>query len=108
MVTVFASLSSEQTIALVGTIAVVGILLMAIPMAFYMREYERQGLFSGPYDALRKVFRYKWLSSGISLPTPRYKRIQEEAARGIFPADTVATTTAPPGSETTTSTTRLA
>ncbi len=89
---VFALLSQPQAIAMIATIAVLGIGLMAAPMAFYMREYERQGLFTGPYDALRKVFRYRWLSDGISLPQPRYKRVQEDAARGILPTDTVANT----------------
>lgn len=93
---VFAWLSQPQAIGMVATLAILGIGLMAAPMAFYMREYERQGLFTGPYDALRKVFRYRWLSEGITLPTPRYKRVQEEAARGILPLDTVANTTQTP------------
>lgn len=108
MFTVFAWLVAEQAIIMVMAIALLGIVAMAAPMAFYMRQYERQGLFTGPYDALRKVFRYRWLSEGISLPQPRYKRVQEEAARGVFPADTVATTTQTPAEAQHEATTRTA
>ena len=89
MLTMFA-LSTEQTIGLVAVIAVLGIGAMALPMALMMREYERQGLITGPYDALRKVFRYRWLTEGISMPTPRYKRVQQEIAEGNHPGTTAA------------------
>ncbi len=90
MLTVFA-LATEQTIGLVAVIAVLGIGAMATPMALMMREYERQGLITGPYDALRKVFRYRWLTDGISLPTARYKRVQQDIATVATPTATAET-----------------
>lgn len=89
MLTMFA-LSTQQTVGLVAVIAVLGIGAMATPMALMMREYERQGLITGPYDALRRVFRYRWLTDGISLPTARYKRVQREITEGVVSEQTVA------------------
>jgi len=88
MLTMFA-LSTQQTVGLVAVIAVLGIGAMATPMALMMREYERQGLITGPYDALRRVFRYRWLTDGISLPTARYRRVQRETAESAIPTQTV-------------------
>jgi len=86
------ALSTQQTVGLVATLAVLGIGAMATPMALMLREYERQGLITGPYEALCRVFRDRWLTDGISLPTARYKRVQREITEGVVPAQTVAVT----------------
>ncbi len=65
MFTTFASLSREASVTMVGVIAIVGIGLMAVTMAFLMRGLEQTGVITGPYDALVKVFRYRWLTGGF-------------------------------------------